>query len=157
AYDGLSGMPFPLPPGAYPTKDAMADYLEAYATRFALPLRLRTVVERLGRQGTGYVLRGADWCIEADHVVVATGGVQGPRSPVFPSALDPRILQLHSSQYRNPGQLHAGPVLIVGAGNSGAEIAWTWRQRTTRPGYQAATPGASRWRSGEGASGGASS
>ena len=123
AYDGLPGRPFPLPVGAYPTKDEMADYLEAYAARFVLPLRLWTVVEHLGRQDIGYMLSGEDWCIEADHVVVATGGFQRPRIPGFASALDPRILQLHSSQYRNPGQLHEGPVLIVGAGNSGAEIA----------------------------------
>jgi putative flavoprotein involved in K+ transport len=101
----------------------MADYLEAYAVRFALPLRLRTVVDRLSRQGSGYVVGGDGWRIEADHVVVATGGSQRPRIPEFASALDPEILQLHSSQYRNPGQLREGAVLIVGAGNSGAEIA----------------------------------
>jgi putative flavoprotein involved in K+ transport len=123
AYDGLPGMPFPAPPAAYPTKDEMADYLEAYARRFGLPLRLQTVVERLVRQGTGYILSGEGWRIETAHVVLATGAFHGPRIPAFASALDPGIRQLHAAQYRNPGQLRDGPVLIVGAGNSGAEIA----------------------------------
>src|SRR5262245_30405560 len=123
AYDGLPGMPFPAPPHAYPTKDEMAAYLEAYAARFALPLRLRTVVNRLVRQGSGYMLSASSWCDRADQVVVATGGFHHPRIPAVASALDPKILQLHSVQYRDPRQLQDGPVLIVGAGNSGAEIA----------------------------------
>ena len=122
-YDGLPGMPFPAPPHDYPTKDEMAAYLEAYTARFALPLVPHTVVTRLVREETGYVL-GADGCrIEANHVVVATGALHRPRIPAFASALDPNILQLHSTQYRNPRQLQDGPALIVGAGNSGAEIA----------------------------------
>jgi putative flavoprotein involved in K+ transport len=123
AYDGLPGMPFPAPPHAYPTKDDMAAYLEAYAARFALPLVLRTVVTRLARHETGYVLGADGWSIEADHVVVATGAFHRPRIPAFASALDHNILQLHSAQYRCPRQLQDGPALIVGAGNSGAEIA----------------------------------
>jgi putative flavoprotein involved in K+ transport len=123
AYDGLPGMPFPAPPDAYPTKDEMADYLEAYATRFGLPVRLRMLVEHLVRRRIGYVLCGDDWCIEADHVVVATGGFHSPRLPAFASALGPEILQIHSAEYQRPAQLQDGPVLIVGAGNSGAEIA----------------------------------
>jgi putative flavoprotein involved in K+ transport len=123
AYDGLPGMPFSAPPGAYPTKDEMAGYLEAYAARFALPLRMRTAVDRLVRQGTGYLLRADGWRIEADHVIVATGAFHRPRIPAFAAALDSGVRQLHSAQYRHPGQLQNGPVLVVGAGNSGAEIA----------------------------------
>jgi putative flavoprotein involved in K+ transport len=123
AHDGLPGMPFPAPPHDYPTKDGMAAYLEAYAARFALPLVLRTVVTRLVRQETGYVLGADRRRIQADHVVVATGAFHRPRVPALASALDPRIRQLHSAQYRSPGQLEDGSVLVVGAGNSGAEIA----------------------------------
>jgi putative flavoprotein involved in K+ transport len=123
AYDGLPGMPFPVPPDAYPTKDEMADYLEAYAARFGLPVRLRMTVDHVVRQGTGYVLRAGGWRIEADRVVVATGAFHRPRVPTFASALAPGIRQLHAAQYRTPAQLQNGPVLIVGAGNSGAEIA----------------------------------
>jgi putative flavoprotein involved in K+ transport len=125
AHDGLPGAPFPAPSGAdaYPTKDEMADYLQAYAARFGLPLRLGTVAERLVRRGTGYVLSTDGGLVEADHVVVATGAFQRPRIPAFAAALDPGIRQLHSAQYRSRSQLQDGPVLVVGSGNSGAEIA----------------------------------
>jgi putative flavoprotein involved in K+ transport len=123
AYDGLPGIPFPAPPDAYPTKDTMADSLEAYAVRFALPLRLGTVVDRLSRQGDGYALSTAGRRLAANRVVVATGAFHRPWVPAFASALDPGIVQLHSVQYRTPDQLQDGPGLIVGAGNSGAEIA----------------------------------
>ena len=123
AYDGLPGMPFPAPPQDFPTKDQMAAYLEAYAARFALPLIPRTVVTRLGREETGYVLGTDGGRLEANQVVVATGAFHRPRIPAFASALDPKILHLHSAQYRCPRQLQDGPALIVGAGNSGAEIA----------------------------------
>lgn len=123
ALDGLPGMRFPAPPDAYPAKDEMADYLEAYAMRFGLPLRLGTSVHRVSRNGDGYALGMDAGMITADNVVVATGAFQRPRVPAFASALDPRIVQLHSAQYRRPEQLRDGPVLVVGAGNSGAEIA----------------------------------
>jgi putative flavoprotein involved in K+ transport len=123
AYDGLPRMPFPALPDAYPTKDQMAEYLETYAMRFVLPLRLGAVVDRLSRQSDRYVLSLDGRRLTADRVVVATGAFHRPRVPAFASALDPRIVQLHSVRYRHPGQLHDGPVLVVGAGNSGAEIA----------------------------------
>lgn len=122
-YDGLPGMPFPAPPDACPTKDEMADYLEAYASRLGIPVQPGAAVEALVREGAGFVLRARGRRVEARHVVVATGGFQRPRVPPFASGLDPAIQQLHSSRYRNPGQLREGPVLVVGAGNSGAEIA----------------------------------
>ncbi len=122
-HDGLPGMPFPASPDAYPTKDEMADYLEAYASRFGIPVRVGVTVERLAREEAGYVLQAGGRRIEADHVVVATGGFRRPRVPAFASGLDTAVFQIHSSRYRNPGQLRPGPVLVVGAGNSGAEIA----------------------------------
>jgi putative flavoprotein involved in K+ transport len=123
-YSGLPGMPFPGPPMAYPTKDEVADYLEAYATQFSLPVRTGMQVTRLGRRDGRFVLetdRGAG--LTADAVVIATGASHEPRVPPFASALDPAVRQLHSSEYRNPSQLRPGPVLVVGAANSGAEIA----------------------------------
>lgn len=123
AYSALPGMPFPGLPDRYPTKDEMADYLEAYADRFALPLHLGSAIDRFGRHDDGYVLDVDGRRLLADHVVVATGSFHHPRVPAFASALDPGIVQLHSEQYRNPGQLQKGPVLVVGAGSSGAEIA----------------------------------
>lgn len=123
AYSALPGMPFPGPPDRCPTKDEMADYLEAYADRFALPLRRGAAVDRIGRHDDGYVLDVDGRRLRADHVVVATGSFHHPRVPAFASALDPAIVQLHSEQYSNPWQLQDGPVLVVGAGSSGAEIA----------------------------------
>jgi putative flavoprotein involved in K+ transport len=122
-FDGLIGLPFPAPPFSFPTKDAMADYLEEYARHFDLPVRTGTKVQRLWRDSMTYIVETGDRSFEADHVVVAMATYQVPRVPAFASTLDPAIVQLHSSQYKNPGQLRPGDVLIVGAGNSGADIA----------------------------------
>jgi len=101
----------------------MADYLEAYARRFALPVRSGTRVERLSRLGNGLVLIAGQVRFEADSVVVAMSTYQRPRVPAFARDLDAGIVQLHSFAYRGPAQLREGGVLVVGAGNSGAEIA----------------------------------
>jgi len=122
-YDGLIGLPFPAPPFSFPSKDDMADYLEGYAKHFHLPVRTNTKVQRLWRDGLTYIVDTGDRTYEADHVVVAMATYQAPRIPGFAAELDPAILQLHSSQYKNAAQLRPGDVLIVGAGNSGADIA----------------------------------
>jgi putative flavoprotein involved in K+ transport len=122
-YSGLAGMPFPAPAFSYPTKDAMADYLEAYATRFKLPVKLGVRVDKLSKQGDRFVVAAGDLRFEAENVVVAMSSWQRPRVPSFAQELDPRIVQLHSGAYLNPSQLQDGGVLVVGAGNSGAEIA----------------------------------
>ncbi len=124
--DSLDGWPFPASPYTFPTKDEMADYLEAYATRFQLPVRTGVRVERLSKQThvARYVITTADGStIEADHVIVAMASYQKPRVPAFAMQLNRTIVQLHSYEYRSPTQLREGPALIVGAGNSGAEIA----------------------------------
>jgi putative flavoprotein involved in K+ transport len=122
-YDGLPGMPFPGDRLSFPRKDELADYLEAYAARFNLPVHTGVRVEKLWREGDRYIAAsdGRRW--EAGNVVVATGSTQAPKVPDFAAALAPSIVQLHSSKYRNPGQLRDGRVLVVGMGNSGAEIA----------------------------------
>src|SRR5262249_1144326 len=94
--DGLPGMPFPAARTAYPTKDEMADYLETYAERFALPVRTSTRIESLSSEGDTFVARAGDMRIEADKVVVASGFFKTPRVPDFAAELDPRIRQLHS-------------------------------------------------------------
>jgi len=149
-YDGLPGWPFPAPAWSFPTKDEVADYLEAYAARFDLPVRTGVRVDGLSRQGDRYVVAAGDRRFEADHVVVASGAYQRPRVPAFASELDPSIVQLHSSQYRDPSQLQEGGVLVVGAANSGAEIALevsrthrTWLSGR-HPGQEPFRPG-SRW------------
>jgi putative flavoprotein involved in K+ transport len=122
-YSGLAGMPFPAPAFHFPTKDEMADYLEEYAAHFALPVRTGTRVERLFKEGGRFVALAGDRRFEADQVVVAMNGKQKAKIPAFASELDDQIVQLHSIDYHNPAQLQEGPVLIVGAGNSGADIA----------------------------------
>ncbi|HET9495209.1 MAG TPA: FAD-dependent oxidoreductase [Chloroflexia bacterium] len=122
-YSELAGMPFPAPPHSYPTKDEVADYLEAYAARFDLPVRTGIRVDKLSTQGDRFLISAGNLRFEADNVVVATGGYQGSAVPAFAPELDPNIVQLHSSEYRRPSQLQEGNVLVVGAANSGAEIA----------------------------------
>jgi putative flavoprotein involved in K+ transport len=122
-YDGLPGWRFPAPGWSFPTKDEMADYLEAYAARFELPVLTGVRVDALGRDGDRFVVTSGERRFEADHVVVASGAHRIPRVPQFAGELDPGIRQLHSSGYRDPSQLLSGPALVVGAGNSGAEIA----------------------------------
>jgi putative flavoprotein involved in K+ transport len=122
--DGLPGMPFPARKHTFPTRDAMADYLQAYAERFELPVRCRSRVDALGRSEDGrFLLAVGEQRHTADNVVIATGPFQRPHVPEFAGELDPRITQLHSSVYRNPRELPDGPVLVVGPGNSGADIA----------------------------------
>ena len=122
-FDNLTGMKFPAPSFSFPTKNAMADYLEAYARHFQLPVRSGMRVDRLTRAGDRYVVEAGQHRFEADHVVMAMSSYQKPRVPAFAKELHPGIVQMHSSEYRNLRQLKPGGVLLVGAGNSGAEIA----------------------------------
>jgi putative flavoprotein involved in K+ transport len=122
-YDGLPGMPFPAPADTYPTKDPVADYLQTYVTAFDLPVRLNARVTSLTRADDGFEIRTADDKIHARQVVVATGPFQVPFVPPAAQGLDPSVTQVHSASYRNPQALPGGPVLVVGAGNSGFQIA----------------------------------
>jgi putative flavoprotein involved in K+ transport len=122
-FDALPGMPFPAAGTSLPTKDEMGDYLEAYAARFNLPVRSGVRVDSVTREGKRFVVVAGDQRYEAHNVVVAMSSLQQPKTPAFASELDPSIMQVHSSAYKNPAQLHPGATLIVGAGNSGAEIA----------------------------------
>lgn len=121
-FDGLPGRPFPISGWYFPTKDEMADYCEDYAAAFALPVRTGVRVTRVSESDRGFVVETDHGRFEADHVVIASGHEHTPRIPGFARDLDPKIRQLHSSEYQRPSQL-TGPTLVVGAGNSGAEIA----------------------------------
>jgi putative flavoprotein involved in K+ transport len=122
-FSGLDGMPFPAPRNYFPTKDEMADYLEAYAQHFNLPVRTGVRVQRLFKRGTRYVVAAGGVEFEAAQVIVAMAKYQQPKIPAFAASLARDITQLHSMDYRNPGQLQPGGVLLVGDGNSGADIA----------------------------------
>ena len=121
-FDGLPGMKFPASRGAFITKDEMADYLEDYAAHFKLPIRTGVRVDRLSRSGNRFAVSAGELSFEADNVVVAMANYQQSRKPTFANELDPRIVQLHSNEYRNPSGLQEGSVLVVGVGNSGADI-----------------------------------
>ena len=122
-YCHLPGMRFPGPRMHYPGKDEVADYLETYARKFELPVRTGARVDRVTKVGDHFEVDAGDEVLEAENVVVATGAYHHPRVPPFARELDPGITQLHSKEYRNPSQVREGGVLVVGAGNSGAEIA----------------------------------
>jgi putative flavoprotein involved in K+ transport len=122
-YDALPGMPFPAPADTYPTKDPVADYLQAYAKAFDLPVRLNARVTSLTRTDEGFKVRTADQTYRALQVVVATGPFQIPFVPPQARGFDPSVTQVHSAGYRNPQGLPEGPVLVVGGGNSGFQIA----------------------------------
>ena len=119
----LDGMPFPAPAEYFPTKEEFADYLENYARTFALPVRSNTRVERVSRMGDEFLVVAGAHRYVASNVIVAMSNYQRPRTPQFASELRPDIVQIHAFDYRNPSQLQNGDVAIVGAGNSGAEIA----------------------------------
>lgn len=121
--DGLPGMPFPGYRWSFPSKNEFADYLERYAETFGLNVRTGVRVESLTHDGQRFVASVGGRRIEADNVVVAMSSWQKPRLPEFASEIDPNVVQLHAAEYRNPNQLPKGDVLVVGAGNSGAEIA----------------------------------
>jgi len=121
-FNSLPGAHFPKSGDYLPTKDEVADYLEGYARQFNLPIRHGVKVESLNRDGQGYHIAAGASNFSAKNVIVATGPFQAPYVPAFASELDPSIVQLHSSEYCNPQQIPAQSVLVVGAGNSGAEI-----------------------------------
>jgi putative flavoprotein involved in K+ transport len=122
-FDALPGMPFPARRNHRPGRDEMADYLTRYADLFGLPVRHGTRACRLDRAGDRYLVGTDRGSFEARHVVVATGAFAAQNTPPYAAELDPSIRQLESTRYRNPAQVAAETVLVVGAGNSGAEIA----------------------------------
>jgi putative flavoprotein involved in K+ transport len=129
-YDALPGMPFPAAPGTYPGKDEVAAYLKAYAEQFDLPVMLDTRVHHVERpapmkskeRGLFRVVTSRE-TLWTRQVVVATGPFQQPRIPDVAAGFGPRVTQLHSSAYHRPSDLPVGKVLVVGAGNSGLQIA----------------------------------
>jgi putative flavoprotein involved in K+ transport len=121
---GLPGHRFPGPAGDYPTARALADHHEEYVDRFGLSVACGVTVRSVDRQADGgWLVATERGSYEAENVVIATGGETHPKTPDLVGRIDPGIRQIHSSEYRNPGQLLPGPVLVVGLGQSGADIA----------------------------------
>jgi putative flavoprotein involved in K+ transport len=124
-YDSLPGRPFPGDPERYPTKDEVAEYLRGYADGSSLPVRTSTSVASIERDDRGYAVVTADGeRLTTSRVVVATGPFQVPTVPSVAGGLDASVTQQHSDAYRNPASVPgSGPVLVVGGGNSGCQIA----------------------------------
>ena len=135
----LPGLKLKARTDGFPTKDQIADYLAEYARHFELPVKNRTRVDRLQKQGDGFVLTCGSNRYECRNVIVAMANYQEPRVPHFAGELHDEIAQMHSESYRNSSQLNPGSVLVVGAGNSGADIALdvARRRRTILSGKEA--------------------
>lgn len=121
-YSGLPGMPMPGP-GTHPTKDEVADHLAAYEARYGLPVRHGVRVDRVEPGPAGYRVLAGDERLDARQVVVATGPYQVPVVPGVAAGFAASVAQCHSAAYRRPRALPDGPVLVVGGGNSGRQIA----------------------------------
>jgi putative flavoprotein involved in K+ transport len=120
--DSLPGKPFPGDPDHYPTRDEVVAYLEDYARD--LPVELNSRVTAVRQAVDGYVVEvGGDRSYEADQVVIATGPFQVPFIPEASNRLGPDVVQMHSTEYRNPESLPGRHVLVVGGGNTGFQIA----------------------------------
>jgi putative flavoprotein involved in K+ transport len=121
-YDNLPGMTFPARRDSYPSKDDVVDFLQAYTTRFELPVALNTRVTSL-RHNELYEAQTDAGQIQAHNVVIATGPFQSPFTPPIAKDLDPGLFQIHSVDYHRADSVPAGRVLVVGAANSGCQIA----------------------------------
>jgi putative flavoprotein involved in K+ transport len=122
-YDSLPGLTFPGDPASYPGREDVVAYLTDYAQRFELPVEFNSRVRSVRARDGGFLVELADRTYQADQVVVATGPFQVPFTPAIAADLTSEVVQLHSSDYRSPGDLPAGTVLVVGGGNTGFQIA----------------------------------
>ena len=122
-YDSLPGLAFPGDPDRYPGRDEVVAYITDYARHFDLPVEYGSRVRSIRRTDPGYRVELGDRAYEADQVVVATGPFQTPRLPAIADQLAPEVLQFHSSAYGSPESIPDGPVLVVGGGNTGFQIA----------------------------------
>ena len=121
-YSALPGLPFPGDPDGYPSRNEVIAYLERYAETFELPIDLDSEVRRLSHAGR-LVLEINGRMVTADQVVVATGPFQTPLVPKLAQDLDRDVWRVHSTGYRQPGDVPEGTVLVVGGGNTGFQIA----------------------------------
>ncbi|MBM7713563.1 putative flavoprotein involved in K+ transport [Bacillus thermophilus] len=122
-YSSLPGLKLAGNPHDYPTKDEIADYLITYRETFQLPVQTGIEVSRIWKENNHFLIETNKQIYEAENVVVATGPFQKPHIPAFTKNLSTDILQLHSSEYKNPANLRKGNVLVVGGGSSGGQIA----------------------------------
>ena len=122
-YSSLPGLPFPGDPDAYPGRDDVVAYLTEYTRHFALPVALGSRVRTIRRAEVRYLVEVDGRSYKADQVVVATGPFQVPFVPPIADQLGQDVFQAHSTRYRAPGDIPDGPVLVVGGGNTGFQLA----------------------------------
>ncbi|HKY52116.1 MAG TPA: NAD(P)/FAD-dependent oxidoreductase [Candidatus Limnocylindria bacterium] len=121
--DALPGIPFTAGADPFPNKDEVADYQERYAKEMRFDLRLGAGVTALRPRREAFEVTLGTTEIRARSVVIASGQFDAPAIPDFAARLDPAVLQLHSREYRRAADLPEGPVAVIGAANSGGEIA----------------------------------
>lgn len=123
-HDRFPGLEFDGNPERFAPKDEVADYMVKYTEKFSLPVHEGVEVTKVFRQSghQGFHVETTNGVYDCDFVVAATGAFQ---VPVIPSVVpaDENIFQIHSSEYRNPTEIPAGAVLVVGSGSSGVQIA----------------------------------
>lgn len=122
-FSRLPGLPFPAGPTRCPTRLEMAAYLRTYAERLALPVRTGVEVQRLRTEDGGFAAETPHGTVLAQQVVLAGGPFARPHVPAAASGLSPQVRQLHSTEYTSPQDVAPGDVLVVGGGNSAAQLA----------------------------------
>jgi putative flavoprotein involved in K+ transport len=122
-YSSLPGLPLTGDQQGLPVKDEVVKYLKEYVEKFQLPVQLNEKIEHVSKVGNYFLVKTNKNEYKAQNVIVATGPFQTPNIPEFSKQLPNTIHQLHSSYYKNPNQLVEGSALVVGGGNSGAQIA----------------------------------
>ncbi len=123
AYCALPGMRLDGNQNEFPTKDEISNYLEAYAKRFSIPVRLNINVSKIRKKGHAFEVFTPNEMLQSKRVIIASGAFQRPYIPSISQKLSNDTFQIHSSQYQSPIQIPEGSVLVVGGGNSGTQIA----------------------------------
>lgn len=122
-YSSLPGFQLEGDSHGLPSKDEVANYLETYAGKFKLPIQFGTEVLKVTHNNDVFLIDTNKGTFTARNIVIATGPFHQKYIPEFAQKVSKDVTQLHSSEYKNPSQLKSGNVLIVGGGNSGAQIA----------------------------------
>jgi len=121
--NSMPGLSFPGGQNAFPTKDEAADFLIEYKKKFNLPVLYGARVTNVKKSSHGFQVMLEDRMLETQNLVIATGNYTIPKMPAFAHELNGKIRQIHSSEYKSPGDLPEGKILVVGAGTSGFQIA----------------------------------